>query len=706
MCHLRRPAGPRPPAGLDTLPATATQRWRLTREECGSVSFRTLPLPVRVPPVELALPHVVVRICGPGVGPDTVAALSVHPVEVTEARDLWEMHRVAGGRAALLVVLTDPPDPRAVVAETWSDFPGVPVLIVSDAALPFVPGDVAPRGWIDTIRSSQPLQDICWFVLEAAGRAARVPGIAERPLGPQLIDVDPHGIVGAAPPADDAAIATVLRLRPGDSLLSRVEPLDRDVVAHALERAHAGAAQFCTVRFLEQRGLRHPVALGLRRNAAGRVAILAQPLLCGGPIIGRHMNDRDPITGLLTRWAISRALAARETDDSLAAESVVIFLALDEFSAISSYIGHRQTDAVLLSVAAALHEVFPHPALTSRLMGDSFLACVSAAGTEEPRHRAERLLRILGAIDVPGFAPRFSLRASIGVAAVTAGDHDLAFRLAECAAGEARAAGGNGVIVAGSAEFTSVQARELTATMELGSWEVWLQPVIRHGTGRPEFYEALARFDVGHRRLASRADFFTAGRAAGLLERFDRMMLQRGLEVLGAHPDAKVSVNVSHETFVSRLFPASFLDLVRRVPDGCGRIILEINSRCLAAPEEVVRPRLERLAAAGVQVAIDDFGSGICRLRYLTQYPLAIAKLDQLVTGYVDDDPLQRNFVRTVVSLCRARGITTVAEYTRSAEQLARLVEDGVELFQGELFGMPRPAAEVLAVPAVASGHP
>jgi EAL domain-containing protein (putative c-di-GMP-specific phosphodiesterase class I) len=70
------------------------------------------------------------------------------------------------------------------------------------------------------------------------------------------------------------------------------------------------------------------------------------------------------------------------------------------------------------------------------------------------------------------------------------------------------------------------------------------------------------------------------------------------------------------------------------------------------------------------------------------------------VTGYVDDDPLQREFVRTVVSLCRARGITTVAEYTRRPDQLARLVEDGVDLFQGELFGMPRPAAEALAAAA------
>jgi EAL domain-containing protein (putative c-di-GMP-specific phosphodiesterase class I) len=74
-----------------------------------------------------------------------------------------------------------------------------------------------------------------------------------------------------------------------------------------------------------------------------------------------------------------------------------------------------------------------------------------------------------------------------------------------------------------------------------------------------------------------------------------------------------------------------------------------------------------------------------------------LVKLDGLVTSYVADDPLQRNFVRMVVNLCRARGIETVAEYTRTIEQMQRLAADGVDFFQGELFGMPQPATKVLA---------
>jgi diguanylate cyclase (GGDEF)-like protein len=653
--------------------------------------------------VEIAIPHVVVRVCGPGVGSDLVAALTVHPVEVTEARDRSEMHRVSAGRPATLVVVVDPPDADQIVSETRADFPGVQILVVSDSAEPFAPdGDVA-GGVLSTIRSGQPMPDICWHVLEAVSRAARLPGIAERPLGPDLIEVDQRGIVIAGDSSAGGAFSSGFHIRPGDSLLSLIEPLEQPIVARMLERAHSSEPQFCTVRLLggHGHGRGHTVAMAVRSAIPGRVTVLVQPLIFGGPIGGRHVNDRDPITGLLNRWAVSRTLDELEKEKPPAGKTAVILVTLDGFSDIGSYIGHRQTDVVLCTVASVMNQVFPYPAITSRLMGDSFLAYVNNGDKDALLRRAERMLQLLGDIEVPGFEPRLTIRASIGVAGVTDGDHDLALRLAEAAVGEARLAGGNRVVVAGSAQFTGAQARELTASMDLGSWEVWLQPVTCDRDGRVAFHEALARFSSGDRHMASRADLFLAGRAEGLLERFDRMMLQRVVEMLAAHPDVRLSVNVSFETFVSRSFPGSFLEIIRRVPNGCRRIILEIASRCMAVPQEIARPRLESLAAAGVAVAIDDFGSGICRLRYLTQWPLAIVKLDQLVTGYVDDDPLQREFVRTVVSLCRARGITTVAEYTRRADQLGRLVEDGVDLFQGELFGLARPAAEVLS-PAVA----
>lgn len=658
--------------------------------------------------MELALPHVVVRIFGAGVGPDLVAALGVHPLEVTEARDSSEARRVAGGRPPVLVVVTDPPDAGGAIAETWNVFPRTPILLVAHPAIDTTAPSQAPqrpgqeKGWVDSIPGGLPLTEICWHVMEAVSRAASLVSVTDHPLGPVVIEVDDEGGVTSGVTAAEGLLVDGRHIKAGESLLPLVAPADREPFARALGQLQVGEVRFGTMRLLDSRGGTHAAATGIRRLEPGRSAVLVQPIIASGPVAGRHINNRDPITGLLTRWAMSRVLERHASSDAARGDATVVVLKLEDFAAVGNYIGSRATDVVLVRVASALTGIMPYPAVGSRPMGDTFVVFLPDSGVDDALGRAHRAIEAVNGIDVPGFGADFQLRASIGIAGVSRGDHDLALRRADAAANAARGAGGNRVVVAGPA-FAGAMAAELNAKMELGDWEVWLQRVAARADNHDSFHEALARFTNGRGHLVSRPDFFTAGWAHGLLERFDGMMLRRVLQILAAHQDVRLAVNVSLETFVSKAFPASFLELIREVPDGCGRIILEIAPHCLATPARDVLSRLEALAAAGVAVALDDFGSGICRLTYLTQYPLAIVKLDELVTGYVDDDPLQREFVRAVVNICHARGITTVAEYTRSPEQLQRLVEDGVDLFQGELLGMPAPAADVLAPPVVAA---
>jgi len=294
---------------------------------------------------------------------------------------------------------------------------------------------------------------------------------------------------------------------------------------------------------------------------------------------------------------------------------------------------------------------------------------------------------------------------SIGIADVIDGDHDLAVRLAETAVREAHSAGGNRVVISGPDTLIHLRVGDLQSNMDLDSWELWLQPVVRGTDGEPDFHEALARFGTAPKPKITRPDFFVAGQLAGLLERFDRMVLLRSLELLTAHSELRLSVNVTRETFATETFPEAAIGMVRDSQIDPSRIIFEISPVCLTLPSDLVRPRLQRLEDAGIAVAIDDFGSGVCSLRHLTDFPIAIVKLDELVTSYVADDPLQRNFVRMVVNLCRARGIRTVAEWTKTIEQMQRLAEDGIDLFQGELLGMAQPPAEVLPPRTAAKAH-
>lgn len=648
--------------------------------------------------MELALPHVVVWTRGPGLGSDLVAALAAHPVEVSEVRGLVEARRAAAGRQPMLVVLVCPQDTAARVAEVATQFPGKSILLVSDS-----PGHWASaEATIQELPASQPVEEICWHVAEALSRTAYTLETPERRLGPMLIELDGLGVVGPACDLSAIWFFPGPYPRPGASILPLLQPEDRGFFARKLEQAAQGILSFFPVRVLDHDGSPHPMHAGLRTTGAGKVAMILQPLIDCAPIVGRRRGTRDPLTGLIDRWELWRQMEQETAADD---SSAVVFAQLDAFETIAESMDFQEVDEVFDRVASALMQLFPWPAAPSRLTGGAFLVLVKNLSTRRIEALASRLIPMVNRIGGLGNPedPRFGM--SIGVARVTDGDHDLAVRLAETAVREAHAEGGNRTVVAGRETLVRSRVGDLAASMDLEDWEVWLQPVVRGSDGRPEFHEALARFGADATQRISRPEFFTVGRLEGLLERFDRLVMLRSLDLLTAHPRLRLSVNVTRETFELESFPEHFLGLLRDARVDAARVILEISSACLTMPSSMVRRRLRHLHAAGIAVALDDFGSGVCSLRHLTDFPLSIVKLDGLVTSYVGDDPLQRNFVRMVVNLCRARGIRTVAEYTRTREQMERLVEDGVDLFQGELLGMPQPATEALALLPTPASH-
>ncbi len=642
--------------------------------------------------MELALPHVVVWTRGPGLGTDLVAALAAHPIEVSEVRGLIEAQRAATSRPPLLVVLVCPQDAGSRIAEAVQTFPETPILLYNDSPGHLAARDIPPGVQIEEKSADLPLQEICWHVAEALSRTVRSAQTPERRLGPMRIELDRAGVVGPAFDLHGIWFFPGPYPRPGESILPLLQPEDRSLFARHLELAEHSALSFFPVRVLDHAGESHPMHAGLRFAGGSRVELILQPLIDCAPIVGRRRGTRDPLTGLIDRWELWRRMEQQEASDKPAC---VLFAKLDAFESIATTMTFQEVDDVFDRVASAITRVFPWPVQPSRLTGGAFLLLFNDTSAERIKARAMRLIQWVNRIGGKGVFNELRFGMSIGIADVPSGDYDLAVRLAETAVREARAAGGNRVLIAGPDTLIHSRVGDLQANMDLQSWELWLQPVVRGTDGLPEFHEALTRFGTAPQPRITRPDFFTTGQLTGLLERFDRLVLLRSLELLTAHPQLRISVNVTRETFAADSFPDATIGIVRDSQIDPGRIIVEISPVCLTLPADAVRMRLQHLDEAGIAVALDDFGSGVCSLRHLTDYPIAMVKLDELVTCYVADDPLQRNFVRMVVNLCRARGIRTVAEWTRTIEQMQRLAEDGVDFFQGELLGMPQPVVNL-----------
>ena len=161
--------------------------------------------------------------------------------------------------------------------------------------------------------------------------------------------------------------------------------------------------------------------------------------------------------------------------------------------------------------------------------------------------------------------------------------------------------------------------------------------------------------------------------------------------------DFAVHVNVSQVQLAS----PSFVNLVHstlRLNDlGPHRLVLEAREAALLGQNPDVDRSVRALRRSGIQIAIDNFGTGADALSVLTDVGADLLKLDGslgLPSGSTDADT---RIVRAIVLLAHALGMRVVAERVSGTDQLRRLRSAGRDLVQGNL-GAPGPASDLITM--------
>ncbi len=214
---------------------------------------------------------------------------------------------------------------------------------------------------------------------------------------------------------------------------------------------------------------------------------------------------------------------------------------------------------------------------------------------------------------------------------------------------------------------------------------VHFQPQIEPSTGRIVAVEALARWDG--EQNATR--LFERAARAGLAKRLSRCTQRKALRIAGAWmpplSDLRLSVNLLAEDLACADYDAWLLDEIAAAGLPPERVSVEITESSLLADLALAAERLGRLRAAGVQIAVDDFGTGYASMAWLTSLPLDALKIDRGLVADLVEGRRDRIVVRAMISLARELNLKVVVEGVETAAQLALLAEWGCDLFQGFL---------------------
>ncbi|PKO33234.1 MAG: hypothetical protein CVU34_14270 [Betaproteobacteria bacterium HGW-Betaproteobacteria-7] len=418
------------------------------------------------------------------------------------------------------------------------------------------------------------------------------------------------------------------------------------------------------------------------------------------------LANHDALTSLPNRSLfddrLHQALARADRGNGFA----LCFIDLDRFKLVNDSLGHSAGDAVLIEVARRLASVCRGADTLARLAGDEFVMLLEGIG--EAGAAAGFASRILAALAPPVIAGGrdIDVAASLGLALYPEDGHDIEslLRNADAAMYAAKAAGRNTFRFYDAAMNRRASQRlaletDLRRAVGRHQLELFYQPQIRAADGRLGGAEALLRWHHPERGLVSPGEFIPLAEEAGIITELGEWALAEAARQMVAWRRQgmalpRMAVNLSPRQFHA----ADLADRLEYILAAAGAphawIELEITeSAALAHPEGAVQV-LQRLRASGIQVAMDDFGTGHSSLAMLRTLPLNVLKLDRSFVQHLPASATDAAVAEAVVTLARRLGLTVVAEGVETEAQRDFLADIGCDLLQGFLFARPLPAGE------------
>jgi diguanylate cyclase (GGDEF)-like protein len=372
-------------------------------------------------------------------------------------------------------------------------------------------------------------------------------------------------------------------------------------------------------------------------------------------------------------------------------------VAIADLDRINDRLGCEGADALFDAVETRLRTVMRRRDTLARYAGNRFAVALLSCPAEQAALAARRLgasvenepiptalgplpVRLcVGAATAPEHAadaPGLLRRAEEALAVARRGD-GLPFRLYEPGSGEAvRRARGTAALDV----VEALNGRRLLMAR---------QPVVDARTRRIVFSEALVRLAMPGGRLAVAGDLLPAVERAGLVPLVDGRMLHLVTDHLAAHPDERLSLNVSPLTLETDDWLSTLAAHLGARPGIASRLIVEITETAAVRDPDATRARLDAMKALGVVVAIDDFGAGHTSFRHLRSFPVDLLKLDGAFVQNLSRSADDRFFVRTLIDLARHLDIPTVAEWVEDEETARLLTEWGIDYLQGDHCGAP-----------------
>ncbi len=407
---------------------------------------------------------------------------------------------------------------------------------------------------------------------------------------------------------------------------------------------------------------------------------------------------RDPTTGLFNRLSMEIIVdkeLERARDSRYAGRRAFMFVSVENLDRVVDLYGHTTGDLILENTGLRILSCVRSTDYVFRFDGNELVVLISSI--RDQVELAATAVQIHDEISVPYYygGSTIALGAAIGISVFPddADSREQLIRNSHLAMSDCKSRRAPYVFFDAQthslAQERLVLGAELANALNTHQFELYYQPIVNN-RGDVVGAEALLRWHHPERGMVSPAEIIPVAVDTGIIVSIGRWVLFTAAEQIkrwSVEHDLFVTINLSAGEFLDQHLLENVDRAIARSEIRCDQLKLEITESDALADSQAAVERIRTLQRKGIDVLIDDFGTGQSSLSYLRNLPARVLKLDREFSRDLEEAGAGANFMGHMIQAIKSLSKLVLLEGVSSKAQAHNGVRLKIDLMQGELFG-------------------
>jgi len=379
----------------------------------------------------------------------------------------------------------------------------------------------------------------------------------------------------------------------------------------------------------------------------------------------------------------------------------LLLLDLDRFKEINDTLGHQLGDKVLQEVSKRLLSCLRQTDFVARLGGDEFALLLSGTTISYAEEAAQRVVQTLQKpLKVDNF--QLHIGGSIGIALYPLHGEDpgTLIRCADVAMYDSKRLACGYVTYDPDNDPNSINRLTLVSdfhdALENDGFSQYYQPKVDIKSGQVIGVEALLRWEHPEHGFISPTELIPLAEQTGMIKDLTRWVLKTAMQQCASWQQQGLELSVAVNLSMWDIQDARLADYIKELFECYAidpqHLVLEITESAMMADPEHAIETMDRLAAMGIRLAVDDFGTGFSSLSYLKRLPIHELKIDKSFVIDMCKNDHDAVIVRSTIDLSHNLGLAVVAEGVEDQETWDLLEILCCDKLQGYFISRPMTA--------------